>query len=206
MANESVSKQTQKNWWIDAALFSSALVAFLSGIYFLFLPNAGYQGGRNPYYGIRILFSRETFNDLHTWGGVVMIAAAAIHLVVHWSWVVSMARRILNEVRGKSGRMAARGRWNLVLNLVVALSFLLTALSGVYFLFVPGGRSAVDPMVLFTRTTWDLIHTWAGVTLIAAAAVHLSIHWKWVTKVTSKMAAMLLKARPARQPVSANQS
>ena len=38
-------------------------------------------------------------------------------------------------------------------------------------------------MFLFSRTTWDLIHTWAGVTLIAAAVIHLAIHWRWIVKV-----------------------
>jgi hypothetical protein len=53
MATQTVSKQTQKNWWIDAALFISALIAAFSGIYFLLLPTGGYQGGRNPLYEIQ---------------------------------------------------------------------------------------------------------------------------------------------------------
>jgi len=52
----------------------SALLAALSGIYFLFLPVSGYQGGRNPMYGVTVLFERSAWDDLHTWGGVVMIA------------------------------------------------------------------------------------------------------------------------------------
>jgi hypothetical protein len=47
-------------------------------------------------------------------------------------------------------------------------------------------------MFLFSRTVWDLIHTWSGVVLIAAAAVHLSIHWRWVTKVTARFFLSLL--------------
>ncbi len=94
IAKQPVSKQTQKNWWIDAALFGSAIVAMLSGTYFLYLPSGGFQGGRNTLYNIQVLFSRSTWDDLHTWGGVIMIAAAIIHLSVHWQWVVSMARRI----------------------------------------------------------------------------------------------------------------
>jgi len=43
-----VSGVTRRNWWIDLSLFSSAILASLSGIYFLFLPVGGYQGGRNP--------------------------------------------------------------------------------------------------------------------------------------------------------------
>jgi hypothetical protein len=44
-----------------------------------------------------------------------------------------------------------------------------------------------EPHNFFTRTAWDLIHTWPGVALIAAAIIHFVIHWNWVTKVTAKM-------------------
>jgi len=117
-----------------------------------------------------------------------------------------MARRIWNEITGKCGCMNPRGRWNLILNAIVAVSFVLTAISGVYFLFVPGGRRTVDPTFLFTRNTWDLLHTWAGVILIAAAVIHFAIHWKWVTKVTRKMIGMLIPMRPVRQPTTITNS
>ena len=206
MTTQTVSKQTQQNWWIDAALFIGAVVSALSGIYFLFLPSGGYQGGRNPLYNIQILFARQTWDDLHTWGGVAMIIAAIVHLGIHWSWVVNMTRRAWRELNGKCGCMNARGRWNLILNTIVALSFVSTALSGVYFLFVPGGRWVADPLILFTRTTWDLIHTWAGVVLTAAAILHFVIHWKWVTKVTSKMIAVVSPKRPIPQQVTVRHS
>ena len=200
MSQQRVSKQTQKNWWVDAALFSSAIIAALSGIYFLFFPSGGFQGGRNPLYNLQVLFTRQTWDDLHTWGGVAMILAAIIHLAIHWQWVVGMLRRTWKEWTGQCGCMNARGRWNLILNAIVALSFVLTALSGVYFLFVPGGRWSADPMILFTRATWDLIHTWASVTLITAAILHFAIHWKWVTKVTRKMVEMMSPSPQVKQP------
>jgi hypothetical protein len=201
MITSTVSKQTQRNWWINAALFSSAIAAALSGIYFLFLPSGGYRGGRNPSYGIQFFFARQTWDDLHTWGGVAMIMAALIHLAIHWPWLVGMVRRMFKELAGQCGHMNARGRWNLILNLVVGSSFLITALSGVYFLFIPGGHKIVDPLFLFARPTWDLLHTWAGITLITSAILHLAIHWKWVTKVTGKMVGMV--SRPgAVSPIS----
>jgi hypothetical protein len=178
-----VSTQTRRNWLIDAGLFTSALLATLSGIYFLFLPRGGYQGGRNPWYEVTILFTRHTWDDIHTWAGVAMIAVAVIHLALHWAWVVSMARRTLRELRGQVGAMNARGRFNLGLNVTVALSFLVCALSGVYFLFFPGGNSAADPGLLFSRLTWDLLHTWSAVLLIIAGVLHFAIHWRWVVKV-----------------------
>ena len=199
MSTQQVSKQTQRNWWIDAGLLISALLAALSGIYFLFLPNGGYQGGRNPYYNIQVMFERSTWEDLHTWGGIAMVVVVVIHLAIHWSWVTNMIRKGWNGLVGKGSGLNRRGRWNLALNLVVAVSFVLSAVSGVYFFFVPGERWAVDPMFLFSRTTWDLVHTWSSVLLIVAVLVHLAIHWMWVTKVTKKMIGQLTTTRSTDQ-------
>ncbi|UCC63980.1 MAG: DUF4405 domain-containing protein [Anaerolineae bacterium] len=193
-----MSMQTRKNWLIDAVVFTSGIVAALSGIYFLFLPSGGYQGGRNPAYGVTVLFSRHTWDDLHTWGGILMIAAAAIHLIVHWRWVKMMARSMMKALRSGGSRLSRGSRFNLALNVLVAISFLLTALSGIYFLFAPsggfqGGRNVGwDPNLLFSRTTWDLIHTWAGVTFIGTAVIHFWIHWRWVKNVTKRFFASLL--------------
>lgn len=195
MSTIAVSKRTQRNWWIDFSLAASALVAALSGVYFLIFPVSGYRGGRNPYYGVTLLFDRHTWDNLHTWGGVVMIAAAGIHLALHWNWFVSVTRRTLRELTGKCACTNPRSRWNLALNLVVGVSFLLTALSGVYFLLFPEGRGAADPMWLLTRLGWDLLHTWSGVVLVASAVVHFGIHWLWVKKVTLNIAGSLRKAQ-----------
>lgn len=180
--NRGLSTQTRTNWLIDAGLFTSALVATITGIYFLFLPSGGYRGGRNPYYGITILFDRHTWDDLHTWFGVAMIAIVAIHLTIHWRWIVTMTKHTLRALCVPTCRLS-RGAWtNIAINATIALGFLLTAISGLYFLFEPAKRTFI-----FTATTWDLIHTWAGVAMVGAAALHLAIHWRWIVKVTTKI-------------------
>jgi preprotein translocase subunit SecY len=186
MTKGSVSKQTRNNWLIDAAVFIGALVAAITGVYFLFLPSGGYQGGRNPMYGITILFDRHTWDDLHTWFGVLMIAAVVIHFAIHWNWVKGMAKRMAKSAAGKGARMNRHGIFNVAIDAAVAIGFLLAAISGVYFMFAGAGRAA-DPLFIFSRTTWDLIHTWSGVAMIAAAVIHFAIHWRWVVKVTAKV-------------------
>ena len=195
-----MSKVTQirKKWLLDATIFLSGLVAALSGIYFLFIPSGGYQGGRNPMYGVTVLFSRHTWEDLHTWGGVLMIAVAVLHFAIHWRWVKVMSRQTVKALLSRETRLSNGPRWNVAINAVVAVSFLLTAVSGIYFLFAPsggfqGGRNVGwDPMFLFSRTTWDLIHTWAGVVFIGAVAVHFWIHWQWVKTMTKQFFRSLL--------------
>ena len=170
------------------SLFLGAIVATISGIYFLFLPVGGYQGGRNPMYGVTILFQRETWEALHTWFGILMIVAAAAHIYVHWKWIVSMTKRAIQELTRGERRFKARSRFNVGINMLTGLSFLITAISGIYLFFFPGGSHGVaDPMYLFSRSNWDLIHTWAGIVMICVGVVHFVIHWGWVSKVTRKM-------------------
>ena len=108
--------------------------------------------------------------------GVAMVVIALVHIIFHWKWVQGMVKRVFD---GKSGRLNPRGRYNVTLNTVTALSFLVSAVSGFYFLFAgseQGGRNP-DPAFLFTRGTWDAIHTWSSVIFIIAAILHFAIHW-----------------------------
>jgi len=193
-----ISGQNRSNWLIDVAVFLGGILAALSGIYFLFAPSGGFQGGRNPMYGVTILFSRYAWEDIHLWGGLLMIVAVVIHFSIHWRWVKTMGRRIKNELLSRGNKMSAFVRFNLAVNALIGLSFLICALSGVYFIFAPSGgfqggsNLGWDPGFLFNRTTWDLIHTWSGVVMIVAAALHFWIHWRWIKNVTRKFFLSLL--------------
>jgi hypothetical protein len=181
-----MSLQTRANWLIDLMVLLGGLLASLSGIYFLFLPSGGYQGGRNPMYGVTLLFDRHTWDDLHTWTGVAMIVAAVIHLAIHWQWVKTMTRRIFNAITAKGSGLSRGAAMNVIVDATVATSFLLTAVSGFYFLIWPSAGRSLSPAILFNSATWDLIHTWAGVIMISAIVIHFWIHWRWVANVTSR--------------------
>jgi len=143
-------------------------------------------------YGVTVLFSRTTWSDLHTWGGVAMVIAAVVHFSIHWGWVKTMSRRVGKTLVSKGPQVSKGSKTNLIVDGVVFVSGVLTAASGIYFLYAPtggydGGRNlGWDPGFLFSRTTWDLIHTWAGVAFVIAVVVHFAIHWGWVRKVTAR--------------------
>ncbi len=193
-----MSRQTRMNWLIDAAVFVGGILAGLSGIYFLYLPSGGYQGGRNLTYGLTIFFERHTWSDLHIWGGVLMIAAIAVHFAIHWDWVKRMSRRTATALSARGPQLSKGAKFNVAVDLLIALSFLVCAVSGIYFLFAPSGgfqggaNLGWDPGFLFSRTTWDLIHTWSGVVLSVAAVVHFAIHWRWIKNVTARFFLSLL--------------
>ena len=182
-----VSPQTRNNWWIDFFLFVSGVIVLFSSLYFLFWPSNGYQGGRNPSYEMVVLFSRDIWDSLHTWAGVGMIVAAAIHIPIHWAWIVMMSKRVGNILLGRCELMNKGGQFNLLINALLALSAVLASISGLYFLFSPPGSDKLVASFLFTRSVWDVIHTWSGVIMMAVALLHFNIHWRWIAKVTQKI-------------------
>jgi hypothetical protein len=139
---------------------------------------------------VTFLFERHTWSDLHAWGGVLMIAAIAVHFAIHWEWVKRMSRRMVSALSAREEGLSRGAKLNVALNALVGVSFLACAVSGIYFLFAPSGgfqgglNAGWDPGLLFSRTTWDLIHTWSGVVLSATAAVHFAIHWRWARNVS----------------------
>jgi hypothetical protein len=180
------SIQTRNNIILDMFLFVSGLIVILSGIYFLFLPVGGFQGGKNPFYGIIIFFERHTWDDIHTLASVVILALAALHIPLHWPWIVKMTKTGFRSIFGRS-QLNKHSQFNLSINILIGISGLICGLSGFYFLFLPA-----KPTWIFTLLVWDLIHTWSGVVMTATAILHFGIHWKWVLKVLGKYGIALL--------------
>jgi hypothetical protein len=91
---ENVMSKTKLNYWLDVIIAFAFILAALSGVVFLFAGSGGYQGGRNPSFRTELLgVSRQTWSDLHTWTGLVMMTGVPIHLVLHWQWIQCMPRK-----------------------------------------------------------------------------------------------------------------
>jgi len=62
--------------------------------HFLFLPVDGHQGGRNPFFGVLILFDRHSWDDIHAWSSVVINVGSKMLVI----------QTISNEAHEISGR------------------------------------------------------------------------------------------------------
>jgi len=183
----SVSTATLNRWWLFLLLSVTGIAILFSSVYFLYFP-VGFQGGRNPDYGTIIVFGREMWDAIHLWSGIGMIIVLVIHIAVHDKWIIVMLKRFFRGKSGGTKRLNGNTRFNILLDAVAALSFLVVAISGVALLLLPSGRSVeVVSGFLLSKATWDMIHTWSGVVMLISAILHFYIHWRWITKVTGRV-------------------
>ena len=109
---------------------SAGVIASLTGVYFLFFVIGGYQGGRNPFYEVMFLMSRQAWDLWHTWMGGLMIMTAVFHLILDWDWVLKAVKRSYKTLLTGHPKINRRARLNILINAVIGLSFLVTAVSG----------------------------------------------------------------------------
>jgi cytochrome b subunit of formate dehydrogenase len=82
--------------------------------------------------------------------------------------------------------MSLKPKWNLLMNSVIAVAFLVSAVSGLVFFFdlagggFQGGRGAASESWLLSRDAWRSLHEWFGLAMVAGVTVHLIVHWKWI--------------------------
>jgi hypothetical protein len=95
-----MSKNAKLNYAVDVVIGLAFVLSALSGLVLFFAPS-GYQGGRNPYYMQPVLFlNTQTWDVLHIWGSIAMIAGMGAHLVLHWDWMVCMTKKLLAGPKG----------------------------------------------------------------------------------------------------------
>ena len=71
------------NALIDVLNGLSFIGVAVSGLYFL-------SDGVRP----ELIFTRTVWDLIHIWSGVVFIASATAHLMIHWKWIVKVAQKM----------------------------------------------------------------------------------------------------------------
>lgn len=188
-----ISGKNARNWILDFILLINGLLVMISGLPFLF---ASLKIGRGPDAVLAIgdlLIKRNILKDFHTWAGLAMVVIVIIHLGLHWKWIIRMFVNLFKTAAGNRGLIKKGARKNLIINSIIAVSFLIVSISGLYFVFGPsggyqGGRNPQwQQVIIFTRSTWSTLHDYAGLIMIGAFLLHFIIHWRWMKNVAKKM-------------------
>ena len=87
---------------VVAASFVTFLVEAVSGfVLWLVLPS-GLGGGRGRgggFSGESFIFDRHTWLDIHDWAAVVLVLLIAVHVAMHWKWIMRTTRSLFRGSR-----------------------------------------------------------------------------------------------------------
>ena len=149
---------TLKNFWLDIALFLAFVVDY----------NLHFTG-----------------LVIHEWLGVALGIALIYHLLWHWEWIVSTAKRIL-------GRLPWRQRAKQLVDLLIFADMVLLIATGLWIskVIVPQLGIAVQMNSVFR---W--LHVATAQWSIWLLALHIALSWDWIVNAWTRYVWQPLTAR-----------
>jgi NAD-dependent dihydropyrimidine dehydrogenase PreA subunit len=79
---------------------------------------------------------------------------------------------------------------NFLVDGVIAVAFLVTAVSGVLFLlpksWVVSSAGGTPTMLGVPTASWLSIHDWSGIVMMAGVLLHCALHWRWIVNMTRR--------------------
>ncbi len=84
-----------------------------------------------------------------------------------------------------------KARLNYYVDIIIAISFVVVALSGMILFFAgsggyQGGRNPryAREVLGVSRLLWKDLHDWGGIIMLGGVFLHLVLHWKWIVCMT----------------------
>jgi len=69
-------------------------------------------------------------------------------------------------------------------DILMAIAFVLSGLSGIIMYFVPWG---IQVNILgISRSVWPVIHEWSSFSMVALVIIHLIFNWNWIVSMTKE--------------------
>ncbi len=99
----------------------------------------------------------------------------------------------------------SNAKLNYLVDVVIGVAFILSALSGMVLFFAPSGyQGGQNPyygqqVLLLTTHTWGTLHTWGSIAMVAGVGAHLVLHWNWMVCMTKKILTRKRSVAPAPQ-------
>lgn len=120
-------KRSTLHFVVDLGLAAAGLVVLFTGLGLALVLPPGSRGSTVAGW------TRHDWGDLHFYAALALLAAAAVHVTLHWNWVCNVLARLLGRRPAHPARPAARrlAGLALVLLLAAALAGLLLLASAV---------------------------------------------------------------------------
>lgn len=91
-------RKVTRNYVLNAIMGLILLFQGISGFILWFVLPRGYGGGSAwQGGGSTFLFARHTWLDIHEWMAVALLVMFALHIAIHWRWIVYMTKSYFKQ-------------------------------------------------------------------------------------------------------------
>lgn len=129
---------------------------------------------------------------IHEWLSIAFGAAIIAHLLLHWSWIVNVTKRLF-----------AKTQWSARINYLINVLFFI-AMTLVIFTGIMISKEALPLFgIRFTGGgTWRELHDITANLSLILLGVHVALHWQWIVSMTKKY---ILRRKPRRAVLQTNE-
>lgn len=119
---------------------------------------------------------RITGENIHEWFSVALAATVVIHLLLHWDWIMTVARKYFVKLWHES-------RLNFLLDVFLFIGFNAIMLSGLMI-----SRSVLPSLGIQVGQggAWKMIHSQSADITMWLVAIHFGLHWRWLWMMFTK--------------------
>lgn len=135
--------------------------------------------------------------EIHEWLSVALAGTLIVHLLLHWDWVIGVAKTFFRKLIHVS-------RLKFVVDTLLLVAMVTVMVSGLMI-----SRTVLPALGLSLpeNDTWRGLHTLSADVVLWLAALHFALNWKWVVSMFKRYVAAPIAtlkwrfAKPQAQPV-----
>ena len=120
---------------------------------------------------------RFTGNTIHEWLGVSFAAALVTHLLFHWEWIISVGSQFIKKFFHQS-------RLNFIVDSLFFIAMTGAMLSGL--MISKDVLATLGIQLGDVSRSWRSIHSLSANASLVFLAIHIALHWKWITTNTTR--------------------
>lgn len=107
---------------------------------------------------------------IHEWLGIALIALFVYHLLLHWSWIVTMVSRV-TQILPTIDRIKS------VVDLLLYVAMVIVIASGIWISEVAMGQLGIT---IQPSGFWRQLHHLSAEMTIWLTGLHLALSWSWI--------------------------
>lgn len=113
---------------------------------------------------------------VHEWLSIAFAAAIVTHLLLHWNWLVGIAKNFFTRARWSS-------RLSYGLNLLLFISMTVVIFTGIMI-----SEAALPQLGLHVASggAWRRLHDISANLTVIIVGLHLAVHWQWIVSMVRR--------------------